>query len=105
MLGILSFMQQEESTYGSIRATSAERKRLAQESEAFNKKNLVYLKNFTQDIILKIKDAIKKDAEKLSKIKEEKKREVELGQSVVSPDLQLSFFRAGKGPKKLPLTL
>ena len=39
MLGLLSFMQTEDHTYGSISASEAERKRLAKESREFNLKN------------------------------------------------------------------
>ena len=50
MLGLLSFMQTDDHTYGGIRASDEDRKILAEHSNAFNQANPKFIQVFCTEI-------------------------------------------------------
>ena len=54
MLGLLSFMQSEEITYGGIKVSSQQRKTWAAESRKFNKANPKFTSNFSETTLNQI---------------------------------------------------
>ena len=101
MLGLLSFMQSEELTHGGVRASEAERRRLASESEKFNAANPKFVENFPDGIMNELRASLTR-----SKLIRQESQRLKESRNAEQEAVTLGFFKAGStGQKTKPAIL
>ena len=103
MLGLLSFMQCDDQTYGSVKVSDDERRRLAANSEAFNEANPIFKENFPDDIMVSLKASLIKN-----KLVKQRTREIQEKREQERPTetCLMGFFKAPMGKDSVkPMTV